>query len=211
MGLFKKLKDLAGSPDKELMASGLLGRADVTSVAQTGTTVSYGAIEHLVCQLELFVTIDGHPSYAASCRQAVPMTAAPILMSGATVAVRVDPSDHSRVAVDLATEPPTVRIGRAEGERSAADVLRDGSRVTAVVVQFQPLGMQSPEGIDLYAFVLNVTAPGQAPYQVQVGNPVPNEAVAFIAPGATLPAKVMADQPYGVVLDWAAALAAATR
>ena len=208
MGLFKKFKELTGTPDKELMARGLLGRAEVTSVAQTGTTVSYGAVEHLVCELELHVTIDGHPSYAATCRQAVPMTAAPILMSGATVAVRVDPADHSRVAIDLSTEPPTVRLGRVEGQRTATDVLREGEPVTAVIVQFQPLGMQNPEGVDLYGFVLNVTAPGRPPYQVQVGNPVPSEAIALIAPGSAVPARVMADDPNGVVLDWTAALAA---
>lgn len=209
MGLFKKLKDMTGTPDRKLMSEGLLGRADVIGAQQTGAMVSRGPVQYPVFIFQLYVTVDGHPPFEASCRQAVPMTAAPLLAGGATVAVRVDPQDHSQVAIDLDQEPPTVRMGRREGETTAADVLARGNTVRAVVVQFQPLGMQNAEGVDLYAFVLNIQAPGQAPYQVKVGNPVPTEAVAFIAPGSNLPAKVLPEESQSVVIDWGAALAEA--
>ena len=46
--------------------------------------------------------LDDVPRYNATCRQAVRATILPQLMtSGATVAVRVDAADHSRIALPL--------------------------------------------------------------------------------------------------------------
>ena len=46
-----------------------------------------------------------------TCRQAVKATVLPrLMMPGVTVAVRVDPSDHSRIDLSLGEEPPTVTM-----------------------------------------------------------------------------------------------------
>jgi hypothetical protein len=52
---------------------------------------------------------------------------------------------------------------------------------------------------------------GQKPYQTKVGNPVPEEAVPLLFPGSNLPAKVLPEEPEGVVIDWDAALAEFTK
>jgi hypothetical protein len=60
----------------------------------------------------------------------------------------------------------------------------------------------------MYAFRLTTMAPGKTPYQGQVGNPVPLDAVPLVFSGSRLPAKFM---PEGiaeeVVIDCKAALA----
>jgi hypothetical protein len=77
-----------------------------------------------------------------------------------------------------------------------------------VIVQSQPMGMRSSTGKDMYAFLLTVMVDGRAPYQVQVGNPVPADAVPLVYPGSTVPAKRMADgDDHEIVIDWDAALA----
>ena len=70
------------------------------------------------------------------------------------------------------------------------------------------MGMRSSTGKDMYAFVLTVIAEGRSPYQIQVGNPVPADAIPLVYPGNTVPAKHMPDgADHEIVIDWDAALA----
>jgi hypothetical protein len=79
---------------------------------------------------------------------------AQLMMGGATVAVRVDPNDHSRIALSLGEEPPTVTMASSgdPNTASAARILGQGVPCKAVIVQTQPLGMRNPKGDDMYAF-----------------------------------------------------------
>jgi len=133
-----------------------------------------------------------------------------LMMPGATVAVRVDPNDRSRIALSLGEEPPTVTMASSGDANtgSAARILEYGVGCRAVIVQSQPMGMRNPAGNEMYAFVLTVMAEGRPPYQVQVGNPVPADAVPLVYPGNTVPAKRMPDgADHALVIDWDAALA----
>jgi hypothetical protein len=129
---------------------------------------------------------------------------------GATVAVRVDPNDHARVALSLGEAPPVVTMASSGDANtgSAARILSEGTPCKAVIVQSEPLGMRNPAGNDMYAFLLTILADGRAPYQIQVGNPVPAAAIPLLYPGNTVPAMRM---PHGddreVAIDWEAALA----
>lgn len=63
----------------------------------------------------------------------------------------------------------------------------------------------------MYAFMLTIIVPAKAPYQIQVGNPVPPEAVPLVFPGSRLPARYLPGGiPEEVVIDWQAALATYT-
>jgi hypothetical protein len=134
------------------------------------------------------------------------------MLPGATVAVRVDRDDHSHVALSLGEDPPTVTMA-AEGDPntgSAVRILAEGAPCKAIIVESQPLGMRNPAGKAMYAFLLTVMADGRAPYQTQVGNPVPDEAIPLLYPGNAVPAKRMADgDDHEIVIDWDAALAKA--
>jgi hypothetical protein len=94
---------------------------------------------------------------------------------------------------------------------SAAEILATGEDCRAVIVQSQPLGTKNQRGDYIFAFVLTVMADGRPPYQVQVGNPVPADAVPLIYSGNAVPAKRLPDRgdPY-IVIDWAEALLQAT-
>ncbi len=211
MGLFNKMRNLTGAVPKELLEQGLLGRGIIVSVQQTSVSTGADFDPAHVCVFTVEVSLDDVPRYTATCRQAVRATILPQLMSpGATVAVRVDSTDHSRVALSLGEEPPTVTMA-ASGDpntASAARILDLGVPCKAVIVQSQPLGMRNPKGDDMYAFMLTIMAEGRAPFQIQVGNPVPAAAVPLLYPGNTVPAKRMPDgDDRQVVIDWEAALA----
>jgi hypothetical protein len=210
MGFLKKLKDMSGAPSKGLLQNGLLGRGVITGVEATRVATGPEGFEKRVCVVSLEVALDNTPVYQASVRHAFsPLDMAQLVPGHSVVAVRVNPSDPQEIALDLATEPPTVTI-KGEGA-SAADVLAQGDSVRAVIVQTSPLGMKNQAGVDVHGFVLTVLADGQVPRQVQVGNPVPPEAIPLLYPGANVPAKVLAAEPEGVVIDWAAALAEFTK
>ncbi len=211
MGLFNKMRNLTGSVPNELLERGLLGRGIIVSVQQTSVSTGVDFDPAHVCVFTVEVALDNVARYTATCRQAVKATILPQLMTpGATVAVRVDPDDHSRIALSLGEQPPTVTIASSgdPNTASASKILEQGLPCKAVIVETQPLGMRSPKGDDMYAFMLTVLADGRPPYQIQVGNPVPAAAVPLLYPGNTVPAKRM---PNGddreLVIDWDAALA----
>jgi hypothetical protein len=211
MGLFNKMRNLAGAVPKELLHNGLLGRGIIVSIQQTSVSTGVDVDPSHVCVFTVEVALDNVPRYTATCRQAVKATILPqLMMPGATVAVRVDANDHSRIALSLGEQPPTVTLA-ASGDAntsSAARILEFGEACKAVIVASQPLGMRNPKGDDMYAFVLTVMADGRAPFQIQVGNPVPAAAVPLLYPGNTVPAKRMPDgDEREVVIDWQAALA----
>jgi hypothetical protein len=204
------MRDLAGSVPKELLEKGQLGRGIIVSVQQTSVSTGADFDPSHVCVFTVEVALDNVPRYTATCRQAVRATIlGQLAQPGVTVAVRVDPDDHSRIALSLGEEPPTVTIASGGANTgSAARILEQGEPCKAVIVQTQPLGMRNAKGDDMYAFGLTVMADGRPPYQIQVGNPVPAAALPLLYPGKTVPAKRM---PHGddreLVIDWQAALA----
>ncbi len=215
MGLFGKMRNLTGSPSKALLENGLLGRGIITGVKQTSVSTGAEFNPAHVCIFTVEVTLDNEPRYTATCRQAILATVLPQLLSGeVTVAVRVNPDDHSEIALSLNEAPPTVTMASSDPNvSSAADVLENGEACRAVIVQAQPLGTRSStSGNDMYAFLLTVMADGRPPYQVQVGNPVPADAVPLVYPGNMVPAKRLPDQgDKYIVIDWDAALAQVTQ
>jgi hypothetical protein len=210
MGLFKKLRNMTGSVSKDLLENGLLGRGIITGVRQTGVSTGPDFNPAHVCEFSLEVSLDNTPRYTTTCRQAVLATVLPQLaQGGTTVAVRVNPADHSEVALSLGEEPPVVTVA-ASGDAnigSAAEILAYGEDCRAVIVESQPLGTRSPKGDDMYAFRFTVMADGLAPYQVTIGNPVPAAAVPLVYPGSTVPAKRMPSRgEQYLAVDWTAAL-----
>lgn len=209
MGLFKKL---TGGIDQKLLETGVLGRGVILGVRPSGTTLQSGnGLVERKCEFQVQVTLDGQAPYEATCTQRIPEVYLPQFQPGASVvAVRVDPQDPSRIVLDLASEAPTVRMGRDPEQTTAADILATGRPAVAVIVQSQPLGMQNAEGVDMHGFVLTVMAEGQQPYQTQVGNPTPPDALPLLYPGSHVPVKVGAN-PNEVVIDWRQALADASQ
>ena len=213
MGLFKKMRELGGGVSKDLMQNGLLGRGIITDIQQTSVSTGPDFDPAHVCVFTMEVALDNTPRFTATCRQAVKATILPQLASpGATVAVRVNPEDHSEVAIDLTEAPPEVTISSEDKNTgSAAQILAEGVPCQAVIVQTQPMGMKNKDGVEIYAFLLTVMAEGRPPYQVQVGNPVPAGALPLLYPGSKVPAKRMPDGPdQEIVIDWQAALAEAS-
>jgi len=84
---------------QQLLASGTPGKATIKGFTDTGTLVNFNP--QVVLDLE--VAIEGKDPYAAQLSTSVPQIYLSQLQSGATIGVRVDPSDPSSIAIDWAS------------------------------------------------------------------------------------------------------------
>jgi hypothetical protein len=207
MGFFDDIadsfRDMTGGTDKQLIATGTLGRADLLGIDMSGTTMQFGnGLVERKCTFTLQVYLDGEAPFPATCVQRVQEIYLPQLVPGQTVlAVRVNPADHSEVAIDFQSEIPNVTIAPGQGHDTAAWILANGTDAKVVLVANQPMGLTSSTGDPVQALTLTVDK-GAESYQVQVGNGVPNSALPLLFPGSKLHAKI-GDDANDVVVDWA--------
>ena len=211
MGFMDKMRSMTGGVSPELMQNGILARGEVAGVQPTGMSVSHGddvLTQREVCNVTLNVYMDNTAPFQATVRQGVPALVMQQMASGsAVVAVRVDPSNHDHIAIDFDSDPPTVTMSADGPNRgSAAELLATGTPARAVIIASQPLGMRSPAGLDMFAFQVTILCDGHAPYQTQMGNPVPDKGKPLLFPGANLPAKVRPEEEGQVIIDWDAAV-----
>jgi hypothetical protein len=102
--VYRKLRDVTGAIDQELMERGQRAVAVVRSVEVLDLLVTLGGEPHRVCDVGLDVSVDGRV-VAAAARQRVPLDLIDrLLKPGRTVAVRIDAADVGRVALDIAAE-----------------------------------------------------------------------------------------------------------
>jgi hypothetical protein len=209
MGFFGDLLNSAnqafGGADAEVIQNGIVGRGEVLGVDASGMTLQIGnGLVERKCTLTLNVMIDGQQPWQAQVTQRIQEVYIPQLTAGgAVVAVRVDPDDHSRIAIDFDTPVPEVTLPASEGQNSAAWILEHGKPITVVLVANSPIGVKNAKGDPVHALTLTVATGVPEPYQIQVGNAVPASALPLVFPGSKLHAK-LGDGPNDVVVDWAA-------
>ena len=128
MGFLNKMKTAFGGDDSELMASGVPGRGEILNGQMPGSAAQVGgAPPQQVCVFQVMVYLDGTPPFQAEVRKRVPVYALANLQPGqSVVAVRVNPSDHTRVGIDFSVEAPVVRLAKTPGRLTAAEVLENG-------------------------------------------------------------------------------------
>jgi hypothetical protein len=226
MGFLSRAASAMGHVDKGLLRDGLLARGHVTECRRTAVSTG-NQVQSVICNLTVEVALEDRPVYTATCKHPIQIPYLPQFESGlATVAVRVDPEDRQRIALDLATEVPPPRDGTTdapmdpmtmgqpaeavpqnrESPVKAAEILATGTPCRAIIQTSQPLGIKK-DGHDVWGLVMNATSDTEPPIQVRIGIAIPNEAMALVFPGANLPAKRRADVQDGVAIDWDAALA----
>jgi hypothetical protein len=209
MGLFdsiaKGFRDLTGGVDSELIATGVLARGEVLGLTPSGTTLTVGnGLVERNCEFVLNVIMDGQQPFQATVSQRIQeVMLSQLSAPNVILAVRVDPADHSRVAIDFASQPPEVNLPASTGPGSAAYILEHGKPITVVLVANNPVGVNNSKGDPIHALTLTIATGVDTPYQIQVGNAVPASALPLVYPGSKLHAK-LGDGPNDVVVDWSA-------
>ena len=203
--LIKGANEAIGGADAEVLQNGILGRGEVIGIDASGMTLQIGnGLVERKCTVTLNVMIDGQQPWQAQVSQRIQEVYIPQLSAGgAVVAVKVDPADHSKVAIDFESPVPEVTLPASEGQNSAAWILEHGKPITVVLVANSAIGVKNAKGDPVQALTLTVATGVPEPYQIQVGNAVPNSALPLLFPGSKLHAK-LGDGPNDVVVDWAA-------
>ncbi len=194
----------ASAVPADLAANGILGRGTIVDAQKTPT----GAL--IDCAVTVGVRlVDGTPPYRANCHILLAPDQADLVSPGGTfVTVRVDPSNHSRVAISLAEETPVVVVTDPQVLDPQARALRDGRDCNATVLLFQRQWLKTPSGDEFYAVKVRVDTDGS---EFQVNLPVPAAAVSLLQNGATFPAKRLLAEPTVLAVHWDAVLTPAGR
>jgi hypothetical protein len=228
MGFFKDVAEHLGAVDKNLLAKGILARGEIVSVTPTG--MSWGGDKYssanstTVCKVTVKVVgLAGHDPYEATALVPIGDVYIPeFQLAGATIAVRVNPTDPTDIAYDLHSDVPSgaapapaaagetaATKGGAQiivqsddgteealtthlGKLTAAQVLAQGLPCTVDVLAVIPLDQTNAKGQLMTGLILNVHRAGKADVQAQIGTFVPPEFTARAVIGATLPAKYTA-------------------
>lgn len=80
---------------QRLMATGIVGRAMVQSLHETGITIN----QNPQVEFELLVSIDDRDPYPVTHRQVVSRLVIANFGPGASIPVRIDPTDAARVLI----------------------------------------------------------------------------------------------------------------
>jgi hypothetical protein len=146
MGFFKDVAEHLGAVDKNLLAKGILARGEVVSIEPTGMSWGggghYGSISSTtVCKVTVkVVDLAGHDPYEATALVPIGDAYIPEFQQpGATIAVRVNPTDPTDIAYDLQHDVPT-------GDESGASVT--GSADTAATKDGAQIILQSDDGTE---------------------------------------------------------------
>ena len=137
MGFFKDVAEHLGAVDKNLLAKGILARGEVVSVEPTG--MSWGGGGHYgssssttVCKVTVKVVgLKGHEPYEATALVPIGDAYIPEFQQpGATIAVRVNPTDPTDIAYDLEHDAPTGE-SQDEPQSPSADTAatKDGAQI----------------------------------------------------------------------------------
>ena len=203
--LTKGFRKFTGGVDQELLATGVPARGEVLGISMSGTTITImnGPVERN-CTFRLRVMRDGAQPYEATVAQRVQeIMISALQQPGVALALKVDPADPQRIAIDFGSAPPEVTLPESTGTDSAAYILEHGKPITVVLVGNQPIGVNNHKGDPVHALQLTVATGVPEPYQIAVGNAVPSFALPLLFPGSKLHAK-LGEGPNDIVVDWAA-------
>ncbi len=140
MGFFKDVAEHLGAVDKNLLAKGILARGEVVSIEPTGMSWGggghYGSISSTtVCKVTVKVVgLAGHEPYEATALVPIGDAYIPEFQQpGATIAVRVNPTDPTDIAYDLEHDVPTgdevARVAAATLAPGESAATKDGAQI----------------------------------------------------------------------------------
>jgi len=218
------MRSVRGLSGAGAIANGVPATAVITSIAETGTTVSSSSTgpEAAVFRLGLRVQPPQGGAYDVEVKQAVPRLFLAMMRPGAQLAVVTDSSDPQKVGVDWSASgqlgasgaPATGPVVDAAHRGSAARLLETGVRTRATVNSATPMGITAAQAGStdpavandpIYLFDVTLTMADGSTQAARFGHRVPPAKVAAVLPGSVLSVGYSpADPTKEVGIDWGA-------
>jgi hypothetical protein len=206
-----------------LIQTGMDATASILSLRQTGMYVN----NQPQVEMELQIDAPRHGSYKATKKQIVPLILLGRLSSGLPLAVKVDPADRNKFAIDwegqpsgMIPAPGLAPVGwdalRAEespvataAPPSHAVAAADKARILATGVSGKGTVLESVfanemdgENQPVYTLTFQIEVPGRPPVHGRAKTGVPLERIAKLQPGDSVALKVDPNNPAAMAIDW---------
>lgn len=198
-----------GPANEHLLQDGVRARATVVSITETGSTIN----NRPVCDIVVRVEPTNGAAYQTTVRKVVALTQIPQLQPGNPVTVRYDPNDPKQVLIEaLGEPPPTPSLSAADAQRMAAEgqalleeLNADGRGVaaTAVVMRFEPTGVEVNGDNPLAVITAKVLPPDGAAYDARIVGVFARAGLAKYEPGKEIHVRFDPRQRQRVVFDLA--------
>lgn len=117
----------------QVLQTGIAGQATITSLTQTGMTLN----DQPRIKMDLLVQLPGREPYTAQHAEFVPLILLSRLTSGAPLAVRVDPADPQKVAIDWSGQAMAVGAPALASATALTSATVSGSGVDESLAQVQ--------------------------------------------------------------------------
>jgi hypothetical protein len=206
-----------------LETTGVSGTATVAGFTQTGMSMN----DQPRVKLDLLVTVPGKPAYHVHQAEFVPIALLGLLTTGATIPVKVDPQNPSKVLLEWeqigASSAPPVADVQALLQQYAAQLgaavpaavatpapafapaspAEDGWKPgRATVLDLQDTGAGSGDTLAL-RFKLRLSGASAQPYEVDHTESLARNVAGRLVKGQSFPARVDPSDPSNVAVDWA--------
>jgi hypothetical protein len=196
---FTRDRPITDSARRELYEKGIVGQAEILE-APSERRVS--EVSEADGTFRFRVEVPGSEPYEVKSWQKYGRYSWERMRPGALVECRVHPDNPERVLL-VPPEPGEVPVSMMD----SSQILEQGKRATATVLQSADLGKTAP-GTEDPAYLMDLELRSDAepnPWKVQIGQRVPKRAVDLIADGSELSVAYMeVDKGDSVAVDWPA-------
>lgn len=145
-------KSMAGN--SAVLKTGVSAPATILSVEDTGVTMNYSPQARLTLQ----VTPADRAPFQAVATTFIGRMQIGMIIPGATVTVRYDPNDLSKVAIESIGAPNAVQSAMLAQDQYYEQLRKTGEEAEAVILSVQDTGMRVEGGGSLRRFKFEVTS-----------------------------------------------------
>jgi hypothetical protein len=145
-------KSMAGN--KAVLQTGVSAPATILSMEDTGVTMNYSPQARLTLQ----VTPAGRAPFQAVATTFIGRMQIGMIIPGATVTVRYDPNDISKVAIESIGAPNSIQSAMLAQDQYYEQLRKTGEEAEAIILSVQDTGMRVEGGGSLRRFKFEVTS-----------------------------------------------------
>lgn len=145
-------KSMAGN--KAVLQTGISAPATILSVEDTGVTMNYSPQARLTLQ----VTPAGRAPFQAVATTFIGRMQIGMIIPGATVTVRYDPNDISKVAIESIGAPNSIQSAMLAQDQYYEQLRKTGEEAEAVILAAQEMGMRVEGGGSMFRLKFEVTS-----------------------------------------------------
>jgi hypothetical protein len=200
--VYRVVKNMSGN--SAMLKSGVSAPAVILAVADTGVTLNYSPQVRLTLQ----VTPAGRPPFQAVATTFVGRVQIGMIVPGASVTVRYDPNDISKVAIESIGSPAmgsanvaAVQSAMQVQDQYYAELRRKGEEAKAKILTVEDMNIRVEGGGSMFRLTFEVTPRIGAPFSAETQAAIADASREKYSAGKTVYVRYDPDNKAQVALD----------